>query len=418
MVYLMIVIYVVIILYSFYKRKNWTITLLFTMAPYASISFINNVFMTKYEYFEISNDIIRCILLSIVPIYVGAFISKVIGETNYSNWINTIDETELDDKIAQSIRIICIWYVFCCIIRLFQIFLLYRSYGIAHIAESDFSEFGLTGLPSHMFLTTYPLGAMLFYYGLKNKSLKHIVLFFLGAAVATLSFIKYHAIIFVLYTFIYCIIKDRKQVKKLAFIFGGLIVVIFIGNYAVGFMLRGITKYGITDYLRKLWDYVGGSLINSNYSITEYGKADYKWYDVLYSSVIPIINMFYTKLTGTPLLRKTLPLGFRVLNKYGSTSNVMSLVFVNLYTGSWIYFVIYLVIEGAIIETIMRKIRTRRNDNSLPFYVMFVSVNLLTFFANYYELPAVWEICIWSYVIPKLLLPKKKIKIRLGRISI
>lgn len=415
MVYLMILIYGIALSYNIIYKKKWINTLFFTLAPYAIITFINNVFMTKLGYLKVSDEVIFLIIVALIPLSTGMAISNIFFKLLYgkSTKYCSIERSDaFDEKANASIESISGWIVICCFLRLLQLFTIYAKYGLSYVAQFDFYAFGLQGIISHLFLTIYPFAGIVLYYGIKNKSKKHIIIFLMGVIVAALSFIKYHAILYVLFAFFYCVTKNGKFAKKLGFICLGTVMVIFIGNYIIGFAIRGITEYGIKDYLYKIWDYIGGSLINCNYSITEQGLHNYTWSDLLYSSLTPVINMFSQKILKKPLNVKSFPMGFKAINYNGNMSNVMSLVFVNLYTGSWVYFMLYLVFLGFVVEWIIHKIEFRKNDNLLTFYVMLLTISILTFFANYFELSAIWEITIWSLLIPPILL-NNKLKIKL-----
>lgn len=409
MEYILLISFACIIIYEYKKKKAWSNTLLFTLFPYAVIIFLNNIIFSHFGYYRVENRVIILVLLSIIPLYAGIFFRRSCIR-NYNSICRGGALLRKDDAVdfsERNIKYIVIWFVLCCIIRILQLYTIYRKYGIAVIGQSDFSEFGLQGLPSHLFLTLFPLAAILFYYGITKKKVVPLLLYVLGMFVAVASAIKYHAILYILFTYIYCVLKDSGLARKLLLVVIGGILFLFIGNYVVSFALRGISGYETSDYLVKLWDYIGGSMINGNVAVDEFGKTSYKVTDFLFSSLTPFLNMFTARLFGISLHRVSLPLGFRYISAMNSKSNVMGLIFNVLYTGSILFFILFLFLLGLFVENMIIKIDTRKDDNKLIFYSMFLAIIILTFFANYFELSTIWELLILSYMIPWLFCRKR-----------
>ena len=100
-------------------------------------------------------------------------------------------------------------------------------------------------------------------------------------------------------------------------------------------------------------------------------------------------------------------MGLRYVSEMNTTSNVMGLLFGVLYTGSWIFYVTYVILWGFIIEVVIQKIKGRKNNENMAFYSMILTVSVLTFFANYLELSSVWELTVWCYLIPHMLVNEK-----------
>lgn len=413
MEYLLLFIFICITIYEYQKKGRWTNALIFTLWPYVGITFLNNTVFCRMGYFKVNNNVMLLLMLSLIPLYFGILSRRCLFTQEHKN-SELIKEYSSIDLVEKNIGLIEMWFFICCIIRAGQLFLLYRKYGIVTISQSDFSEFGLHGIASHLFLTVYPIAAFLFYYAIKKKRSWPMILYIIGMLVAAASFIKYHAIFYALFTFIYCILKDSSLARKLIIMVTACIVALFIGNYIIGFALRNITNYGLNDYFIKLWDYIGGSMINGNVCLEEYKTSNYTVSNILFSSLTPVLNMFATKIVGASLNTTMLTMGFRKISSMGTTSNVMGLLLCNLYTGSIVFYVIYIIIWGFVIEGILLKIDNKANDKNLPFYSMFLTVSLMTFFANYFELSAIWELLFWSYCIPKLFLRKRAIIIKFG----
>lgn len=405
---------IIILEYRLYKTVLLPIT--FTILPYVVITFLNNVFMSRHGFYLVNHEVIWLLLVSLVPLYIGIFCGKSFFKTIKIG--NTFSKKSEEQRLLSCVEsrkeMIYLWFIFCCLCRLIQILLTIKTYGIEALVLSDFSELEGNGIPTHLFMTVYPLAGILLFYGIKRKKIVPAVLFFVGLFLAMASMIKYHAIIYILFTFVFCILMDSRLIKKLVIAVAAMIVTIFVANYIIGFALAGITKFGMNDYLIRLWDYVGGSMINGNVSLAEYKTVDYTVFDIVFASVIPLVNLLCGMLFNVTFPRVALPMGLRYVSEMNTTSNVMGLLFGVLYTGSGLFYIMYVIIWGMVIEIVIQKIKGRKNNKNMAFYSMILTISVLTFFANYLELSSVWELAVWCYFIPRMFVSEKRgFKVRL-----
>lgn len=409
MIYFLLLTYVAIVISEYRLYKTVLLPVTFTVLPYVVITFLNNVFMSRHGFYIVNNEVIWVLLISLIPLYIGVFLGKCFFRIIKIG--NTFSKDEEEQRLLSCVEnrkgFIYIWFIFCCLCRAFQIIFTIKTYGMDALVLSDFSELGGNGIPTHLFMTIYPLAGILFFYGIKKKKLFPVLLFLGGLLLAMASMIKYHAIIYILFAFVFCILMDPKLIKKLVVVVAAMVVSIFVGNYIIGFALAGVTKYGMNDYLIRLWDYVGGSMINGNVCLEEYGTVAYTVFDIVFASLIPLVNLVCGMLFNFTFPTVVLPMGLRYVSEMNTTSNVMGLMFGVLYTGSWIFFVTYVVIWGMVIEVVIQKVKGRKNNENMAFYSMILTISVLTFFANYLELSAVWELAVWCYLIPHILVSEK-----------
>ena len=375
------------------------------LGPYVIITILNNLIATKQGYFIVEDKVIYLLLVALIMVYFSSFLREHININDYSNNDNVPISTLCNDEFLM--KKIEILFLACSVIRLVQIIITIRQYGIRVIGQNDFSDLGFNGFPSHLYLMVFPFAALLLYRGISDKNIRDLALFSFGLLITFLSFIKYHAIFYVLISFIFCGLSDKKMIKRIIGLIALLIIILFIGNYYISFVLRGMNGYSNKDYFIKLWDYIGGSLINGNKCIrfNEY-QIDYSWWDLLYASLFPVAVGILNAL-GANIKMPEFKLGFQNISRMGTKSNVTGLLFNISYTGSEILFVLFNIISAFIIAGIIKKIENGQHQRNLLFYSVCLTVATMTFFANYFTLTVIWELLFWSYFIPRILFSKK-----------
>lgn len=417
MLIIFVIVFLMIFAIEYYYRRTVLNTVCITFAPYVAIVFINNVFCSKMGYYIINDTVIIYLIITMLLTMLGALLCNLFYANRKHVYVFKSENNNFDDRadiIEQNIRLIKIWICFCCLLRGGQIISTFSRYGLAMISANDFEEFGFSGLQSHLFLTVYPMAAILFYHGLKKKDKTAFIIYSIGLIIACASFIKYHAIFYVMITYIYAVIKDRGMAKRLLIFIAGMIIILFIGNYVVSFSIRGFTDYTTNSLMIKLWDYIGGSVINGNVCMELYGREIYSASDFLKATFLPLFNTVFGKILGIQIDINTSVIGFRTLNIYHSTSNVYGMIFNPILTNSFIFYVSYCLIYGAIVNILVRKILVRSSDKNLLFYTTAITIIIMTFFANYFGLSAIWELLLWSYCIPRLF-TKKHVRLVFGK---
>ena len=417
MLIIFILVFLMIFAIEYYYRRTVLNTVCIAFAPYVAIVFINNVFCSKMGYYIINDTVIIYLIITMLLTMLGALLCNLFYANRKHVYVFKSENNNFDentDIVEQNIRLIKIWICFCCLLRGGQIISILSRYGLAMISANDFEEFGFSGLPSHLFLTIYPMAVILFYYGLKKKDKAAFIIYSIGLIIASASFIKYHAIFYVMITYVYAVVKDRSMAKKLLVFIAGMIFALFTGNYIVSFLIRGFSGYTTNSLMIKLWDYIGGSIINGNVCMELYGREIYSASDFLKATFLPFFNTVLGKILGTQIDINTSVIGFRTLNIYHSTSNVYGMIFTPILTNSLFFYVSYCLIYGSIVNILVRKILFRASDKNLLFYTTAITIIIMTFFANYFGLSAIWELLLWSYCIPRLF-TKKHIRLVFGK---
>lgn len=395
-----------------YKEDKLYNTLNVTIGTYVVITLLNNFIAKQFGFYRVENKTQIIILIAMLFIYFGSWMRKKL-ECNRDklNQVSMNQDIEID-KIFDNQRktkIIYTYFIFCCFIRFVQIFIIVEQYGITYLGSTDFEKLNLSGIPSHLFLSIYPIAALLFYHSIKRKIYKPMILYILGLLISFLSFVKYNAIFYVIFTFVFCVAMNQELGKKLIVFFGVIIICLFVGNYILGFALRHVTKFGLMDYFRRLWDYIGGSIINGNHCI-RFGEnnIDYSSLDLLVASLFPLLIGIVSKFLGE--LNIIVPFHFetKMLSDFGDSSNVVGLLFNISYTGSILLFVSFCILQGWLIEGILIKIKRKNCRDKIFLYCMILTDVLMTFFANYFVLSTIWELIILSYLIPKILILNKR----------
>ncbi|MCI9560840.1 hypothetical protein D3Z55_22525 [Clostridiaceae bacterium] len=404
---LLITIYMGLNLLDFKKYRFYN-TINVTIGAYVVITVLNNVLATHFGFYKVGVKVQFVILVAMVLIYMSALIRRQIKAHGKVLVCRTIQSNDGIEEIFQNkrkVRIIAAYFILCCLARAIQICCTIKVYGMDYLGQCDFEQLNLSGIPSHLFLSVYPVAGFIFYYAIKKKSFWSFVLYLSGLGISFLSFIKYNAIFYVIFTFVFCVILDSKLGKRLVILLGTTIVAIFIGNYILGFALRNITKFGMANYLSRLWDYVGGSMINGNHCIHFFeSEVGYSAVDILISSFFPLISIVSAKLFHHTIVSPVFPMGIQMLSDIGNTSNVAGLLFNVSYTGSMLLFIGFCLMEGWIVEGILKKVRMKQYQSNLFFYSMVLTIAIMTFFANYFTLSTIWELLVWSYLIPKVLI--------------
>ncbi len=146
-------------------------------------------------------------------------------------------------------------------------------------------------------------------------------------------------------------------------------------------------------------------MINGNHCIHFFeSEVGYSAVDILISSFFPLISIVSAKLFHHTIVSPVFPMGIQMLSDIGNTSNVAGLLFNVSYTGSMLLFIGFCLMEGWIVEGILKKVRMKQYQSNLFFYSMVLTIAIMTFFANYFTLSTIWELLVWSYLIPKVLI--------------
>lgn len=387
---------IIIINYKVNNRRLFSSAFLI-IGPYIVIVALNNIYFTKIGFIRISTR--TCLFLSITMILfcigdmLGQYCCSKVKKTN----INLIcNKEELNKK---NIKWILLYVALVCLFGVVEIVVKFRYYGYSGMIANDFKHFARTGLSAHLFLSIKPLCAILFCYWIKNKKeIYPIFMVILAGILTASSFIKYHIITYVLLLYIYTCFCYPKLFIKYGIRVIGLVLVMFIGNYAVSFSMRS-SSVDSSFYLYHIWQYIGGSVINLNYIISnplEYMLSLPQW---LSSILLPFPAMFILKLI--PGLKFSyfqmdmLPIT-TMPAKYSNVTSMIGYILCQPFT---VFSIIVIIIWGVISGFILKKAINCNNRIFISFASVYMTYNILSFFSTFFLLAAPWEELIISVII-------------------
>lgn len=391
-----------ITIYIQYKREKNIVNLvsiLFT--PYFFIVFFNNLLFIKNGFYRISNPVLIMILSSLLVFFLGATFAT-------PKFIPVINETD-NKKRFEKYRIVSIRNILL-LIGIFGLLRVAFLIGAGHFSASNFDDSeGLAsgGIVGHLLLFSYSILPIDFLYWLENKSkLSFLLPVIMIIGVTFASFIKYNVIGVVITLFIFTCLYKKSYIKRGVVILVASVVLLFLGNYAIGFYIRS-TKVNSLFYFNHFWNYVGGSLIYDNY-LFPYGiNTDLSIGYKLMIFIMAFPNMFIRKLYGGEGLFRHVSKDFLAIGSvYGQISNVTD-AFGYLYPvgqGVFSHMMYYLMIFvfGFIFSRMYLKAKIKSaffNTFICNFMTYFV---FLSFFGTFYINPGPWEILLYSSFAPLL----------------
>ena len=232
--------------------------------PYMLIIPMNNLVMINYGFYEISDEVIFMILTGLFFIFIGSlFANYTKSVTNSQEKINYTLNKEKFEYYKMNTMLTYVFFVET-ITFLRLLFIAYQM-GLWYIGTDEYSGTLLRGPLGHIFLTTYPLIPIVFYYWLKHKEKwSYLLATIIDIVLLFFTFVKYHSICMVLLIYLFISMEDSKYIKKGAAAVATLVCSAFILSYFVSFIIRGATTIKENFYLMHLWNYIGGSVIYDN----------------------------------------------------------------------------------------------------------------------------------------------------------
>ena len=228
-------------------------------------------------------------------------------------------------------------------------------------------------------------------------------------ALAFIETEKAQVLSLVIATFIYCIIKNSKYFIKGILILLGAVCILFISNYVIKLTLQNMASGVSNDYYTyRLWNYIAGGLINSNYITSNSDFVSTNAFDYFLNCVLALPNMFIKEWFGVtigPDVYSSLPYissfkkvtflsGYRYQD--GNVVSAMTMMYGN---GNLFAFACVCILWGWISERIYEKMIGNGKDFSDMFFVCYISFSFLSFFGSYYTLSSFYERLIWCAII-------------------
>lgn len=294
----------VIMIFIDYKITHRWINITTTLSiPYALIIPVNNIFMLRYDFYGIDDNVIRMLLIGIFCVFVGSNVAHYLF--SYSNPTAglhaNIDVTEKINYIKWKpmIRYATI-VIIVSGIRLCYFFV---TKGLYYIGSEDFSGIMASGILGHFLLSSTPLIPVMFYYWLVNKKeKKYLFVVLLLIFLFFTTFIKYHVIGIIIATYLMASFEEKKYVKPGAIILGIGAASAFVLNYLVSFFLRGVIgNIRSSYYFQHLWGYISGSLIYDNYIFDKGVRVGTSIFYKIGTFLCAPVNLFLNALFGMRL---------------------------------------------------------------------------------------------------------------------
>ncbi|WP_164667662.1 DUF6337 family protein [Virgibacillus doumboii] len=375
------------------------------MGPFVILIVINNWFAARYGFYTINNDVITITAFVIILFYTGSLFCRfILGQS--------IVKQSINKDYQLNIKLIKVYVVIVLLLRLVELLIKFFTGGLAYMTSNDFETMRLNGPIGHLFISAYPLLAVLFYNGLKEKNKINILIVSLGIFLAFLSFTKYHVISMVLLIYLYISFKNKVYFLKGGIITLVSVIALFILGYLGSFLIKD-SNVDALFYPYHTWGYIAGGTINFNL-ITTQGLSGYNIIDWLINSFMALPNMFINYFYGHSINPEYIELGFRQIgNYYGQSpisSNVVNFIGLTYALENILLFILIMFLLGFISEFIFNLAVYRKEENLKLFASVFMTFCLLLFFGNYFSLSMTWELLIYSFLLPGLFKKRRNIK--------
>lgn len=372
------------------------------MAPYAVLVFLNNFFMYKIGFNKIEDEVLVMLLLTFICFFFGGLPTAPDKVPKIYEEDNKIRFERYNIKRMTNILLLIGLISF---IKLIYLCLNADSY------ESWDGAMG-NGIVGHLLLLAYSILPIVFLYWTYNKKKKKCIIAVLMIIVATFStFIKYNVLGLAVSIFIFVLIYKKSMLKKAVMVLVSFTIIAFVGNYAISFFINN-ESVSSAFYLNHFWVYCSGSIINANNVFLEGMNVEVTLLYKLATFLFALPNMFFQKFLG----ERFFPYMLMEFNGIGELAeqrtNVLDAISY-LYPSKGdildiIIFAFFILAIGFLFSNIYMNSKKRKEGfntfvcNFMTFFVFF------SFFGTFYINSGPWEILVYSLIIPRLFIRKKK----------
>lgn len=398
---------ILIVLFQYWREHNIMNCVSILIVPYIIIVFLNKVIFEKLGFNKISDEVLLLLITSFISFFIGSMIAT-------PNTIPIICEEDNELRYEKyNISAMANFVIILGIIGTIKLVQLILTGSFRTNFDEMEGVMG-NGIVGHLLLVTYALVPILFLYWIDHKKeIKCIIAVLLIVSVTFSTFVKYSVIGIIVSIFICTTIYKKSLLKKSVLAMVSIVVIVFVANYLIGFVLRNI-KVDNTFYLNHFWIYAGGSVLYDN---GIFNGAVTNEQSILYRLCIFLFalpNMFIKKLdNGIGIFQHIKKPFISIGSGYGMQSNVVdALGYLFPYKHGVIEIMLYyilLFVFGFFFTRIY--IKSKRNSKYFNIFV----VNFLTyfvffsFFGTFYINSAPWEILIYSAIVPCLFLKRSDI---------
>ena len=367
--------------------------------PYLVIILLNNLIMYRLGFDKISESVIYMISMGLFFFFLGSLIvdfGKRVSRTG------NIREYEQNKNKLHYYKIgsMCKYTAFVEIIVITRLLLIISSHGLSYLSSTAFEGVLITGVLGHLFLTIYATIPIIFYYWLNDKrKLHYLLLYLIGILLLFLTFVKYHVIGAIVLTFLFVCLEDKTYLRKGSILLILATVLLFVGNYLLGFALHGTVRIvNNMYYIRHLWGYIAGSLIYDNEIFTTGVRVGTSIFYKLGSFVFTPINVFLNAFLGyriTPHVGQP----FILLGSNGERGNVVdALGYLYPSKEGWVeiaFYYLVILVFGMMFTHIYNQAIKKKNKLSTPVCVFMTFFIFFSFFGTFYVNLPPWEVLFW-----------------------
>ena len=394
MIIVFLLISILLVVLQSFREKNVGNMLSFLIVPYILLIFINNFIIYRFGFYKISDEVLLMLM--------GAFVAFFIGMCPFSVNSGLVIQEQDNEVRFQSYNIdkmVGFLYFVSVLAGIKLIYLIFNG-------DVTSGEIG-NGIVGHLLLCCYAIVPIVFLYWTYNpKKLGYLISVCLIILMNFATFIKYNVISLIVCIFIFTLIYKKTVLKKACLLLVGIVVIIFVANYAIGFLLTNVLNDVSGDfYFNHLWTYCSGSLIYDNYIFTTGLNVDMSIFEKLACFIFALPNMFLYAFFGETFFPyPVMPFG-SIGNEYGQISNVTDAIGYMFPSKGGaleiIGFLLFFMLIGVLFSIIYYKCRGRKSLFS-PFMANFLTFFVfLSFFGTFYINSGPWEILIWSIVFPR-----------------
>ena len=386
-------------------------------APYMLIVPINNIFMVQQGFYLISNQVIYMVGGCLLCIFIGYIFTNIFLRSKVGKRAKDKSRSE-DIFFHYDMNAMIRYAIFVEIIVLVRFIFIIINKGISYISTDDFEGQMLRGPFGHMLLTIYPIVPILFLYWLKDKKrIQYLLVTILCIGLLFITFVKYHVIGMIVLIYLFVSIEDEKYARKGLFILVSSAVGMFVLNYLLTFILKGINSNVAQEfYFNHLWTYISGSLIYDNRIFTEGIRIGVSIFYKLGTALFALPNVFISTFFGVSICPHR-GLSFFSIGANGLASNVVDTFgYYFPSKGNFIeimFYAVVFILVGTLFSVIYEKSVYKTDHFRITLCIFMTFFMFFSFFGTFYVLSPPWEILTWSAIM-LIVFDKRKV-IRFGR---
>lgn len=395
-----------VIIIQYYKERRWVNLISVLATPYLILVTFNNLFVYKYGFYKISDQVLWMIMIGIVCFYVGTLPVK----NSYALQSSENENYKLLQKY--NIKTMTVLLYMIAVLGFLKVYQMFSSGAFDKENFGDAEGVIGNGVVGHLLNFSYSIAPFVFLYWTYHKSkILYLLPVLLLILVTFGTFIKYNVIGLFVTLFMFIMIYRKSLLRKAIIVLVSITCIVFVSNYAVGFFLSDV-EVDSSFYINHLWNYASGSLIYDNYIFGYHGVrvGVSIWYKLM-TFICGLPNMFIYKLSGDKIFPHERQDDL-VISSDGTTSNVVDAIgYIYPSHGDFyeiLCFCAVIMLIGFFSALIYKKgmAKSKRIHSFLAVYITYFV--FFSFFGTFYIVSGPWEILVYSLIIPQLFYSKNK----------